>query len=133
MTEQDTLTVPAWLNLDALIDSETVAELHRLAEEVERIVADFEERLAIPCYRGLFAAETAAADIDMGDEGFELVRRWSGAGRLHDALYAFADTVVGANMERPNTEPAWRAKVRADLGVDEWGRAVDSGQEPVGG
>ena len=129
MNAQDTRTTsPAWFNLDAVIEPAKVEELHRLAAEVERMMADFEGRLGEACYRALHEGEQMASGLDLGDEGFELFRRYSGSGRLHDALYAFADSVGAANMERPGTEPVWWVKVRAELRLNEWGVPTDAQQ-----
>ena len=44
-------------------------------------------------------------------------------GRLLSALSALSSSVEAANLERPDTEPAWWVDVRAELGLNEWGVA----------
>lgn len=124
MNAQD--TPPAWFNLDAVIEPEAQAELHRLADEVERVTADF-DRLAERCFRALTAHEKAANGMEVpGADAYEVLRSWSGAGRLHDALYALAGSIDAARMERPDTDPAWWVRVRAELGLNEWGVSVSN-------
>jgi hypothetical protein len=120
-TRPDSAGPPAWFNVDGLIAPESAAELHRLADDVERLGAVFEP-LAERCFRALQAADAAASNLP-GDT-YELLRRWSGMGRLLDALFALANSVDAARIERPDAEPAWWTKVRAELGLNEYGVKV---------
>lgn len=123
MNAQDTRpTPPAWLNLDAVIEPEARAELHQLALEVIGATVRI-EGLAERCLRALVKAGRGAGGMeDAGMDGYEAFRRWSGLGTLQDALYALANTIDAARMERPDADPPgdWWNRVRAELGVNEW-------------
>lgn len=103
-----------------LLDPESRSELHRLADEVERTTAGI-ENLAERCLRALISADRVANMVDAGPDDYEVFRRWSGSGRLFDALYALANTITAARMESPDQDPPgeWWARVRTELGVSE--------------
>ncbi len=105
------------LNVDDLIKPEAVAELHRLADEVEVIVADFRARLAEPCRAAMASAEESLSVLDTGsdaDDAFGEAYRRSGARRLGDALYVLSQVAGVAAMD---VDPAWWAKEQAALGL----------------
>ena len=119
-------TPPAWLNIDAVIEPEERAELHQLAIEVVGATVRL-EHLAERCFRALVVAERSASVMDdAGPDGYEAFRRWSGTGELLDALYDLRNTVDAARSERPDADPPgeWWARVRAEMGVTEWGVKV---------
>lgn len=138
MSTQDTLdttTAPAWLNLDAVVDTETVSTLHELGDSVAAAlegIAPLLER----CYRTLHKLD----DIDPGPFGetygggdgvYEAIYLFSGARRVSDLLYLLAAHVEGAageNVEDRHDIP-WLKQARADLGLNERNVKADADAE----
>ncbi len=112
------------LDLGALAGGEVVEERLQLAEEIGRITSEFAP-LAERCFRALAAGEEETGKV--AAEDYELVREVSGMGPLHDALWILASNVEAARLERPNFEPGWWVRDRAELGLTDGG---SSNREP---
>lgn len=136
MNAQDTLdttTAPAWLNLDAVVDAETVTTLHELADSAAAALQSLAPLLE-RCYRTLHKLD----DVDLGPFGrtregdgiYDAIYLFSGAQRLRDLLYllgAHVEGAVGENVDDRYDIP-WLKQARADLGLNE--RNVElSGEE----
>lgn len=136
MNAQDTLdttTAPTWLNLNAVVDAETVATLHELGDGVAAALEGLAPLLE-RCYRTLHRLD----DVELGPFGetygggdgvYEAIYVFSGARRLSDLLYllgAHVEGAAGENVERH--EIPWLKQARADLGLNERGvKVADEG------
>jgi hypothetical protein len=130
MNAQDTRpTPPAWFNIDAVIDDETCAEMHRLGDLIEAAIDDLAPTLE-SCYRiqRRFSDATATADLEEGASDAIYVH--SGAQRLSDLLYLLAAHVDGAAGEHVDGihDIAWLKRARAELGLDEWNFPASAGK-----
>ncbi|MDQ3642065.1 MAG: hypothetical protein M3450_11550 [Actinomycetota bacterium] len=132
MDTHDTTPPPAWLNLDAVVDEETVATLHELADSVEAALQGLAPLLE-RSYRTLHKLD----GVDLGPFGqtygggdgvYEAIHVFSGARRLSDLLYLLAAHVEGASGEKVDDhhDIPWLTQARADLGLDEWNVTADT-------
>ncbi len=101
-------TIPNWLNLDALIDEGLMTELEAIRVEAEALVPAVRQ-FSIRAFRATWAWEAALKDQELADEVWELVKQFSGAGALFDAIGRLVDDLEIARLELPSTNdgPEW--------------------------
>ena len=118
---------PAWLNLHAVVDEETVDALRQLAERIEETIESLVPLLD-RCYRTLRKVSEAVSEADLGEiarsyrgEGvWDAIHIYSGAGRLSDLLYLLAAHVDAACGEKVDEDIAWLRTAPAEFGLDAW-------------
>ncbi len=100
-------TIPNWLNLDALIDEGLMTELEAIRVEAEAL-APAVRQFSIRAFRATWAWEAALHDQSLADEVWELVKQFSGAGAVFDAIRGLIDDLDLARLELPyGDSPEW--------------------------
>ncbi len=98
---------PRWLNLDALIDEALATELEAMRVEAEAL-APVVRQFSIRAFQATWAWEAALKDQSLANEVWELVKQFSGAGALFDAIDGLVDDLDIARLELPsNDSPEW--------------------------
>jgi hypothetical protein len=95
---------PRWLNLDALIDEALATELEAMRVEAEAL-APAVRQFSIRAFRATWAWEAALKDQSLADEVWELVKQFSGAGALFDAIHGLVDDLDLARLELGGDDP----------------------------
>ncbi len=97
-------TIPNWLNLDALIDEGLMTELEAIRVEAEALVPAVRQ-FSIRAFRATWAFEVALKNQELADEVWELVKQFSGAGAVFDAIGGLVDDLDLARLEMGGDDP----------------------------
>ncbi len=97
-------TIPNWLNLDVLIDEGLMTELDAIRVEAEAL-APAVRQFSIRAFRATWAYEAALKDQSLADEVWELVKQFSGAGAVFDAIGGLVDDLDLARLEMGGDDP----------------------------